>query len=198
MKTLAERLAQAMKETGFESQTKLAKSSGVEQSAISKILAGASKTSKNSGKLAQAMGISADWLINGAGSMYGGAESSIQKIDVSRLVKVFDEKGFTGEVITWMSELPDNYRAYIMKRNTGIAQAPAGSVIIVNPDKVPSTNDLVATLVSGAVSVFRYHISGDGSGFLSVDDPRIPLTSVRSDSDIIGPIMQVFIPELNK
>ncbi len=187
-----------MTETGFESQTKLAKASGVEQSAISKILAGASKTSKHSGKLALAMGISADWLINGAGSMYGGAESAIQKIDVSKLVKVYDEKGYTGEAITWLAEVPDNFRAYIMKRNTGIAQAPAGSVVVVNPDQPPSTNDLVVTIVSGSVSVFRYHISGDGGGFLSVDDPRVPLTPVRSESDIAGPIIQVFIPELSK
>ncbi|WP_145538635.1 helix-turn-helix domain-containing protein [Yersinia alsatica] len=198
MKTLSERLAYAMRETGFESQTKLAKSSGVEQSAISKIIAGASKTSKHSGKLAQAMGISADWLINGAGSMHGGAVGTIQKVDVSKLVKIYDEDGYTGEVITWLSDVPDSYRAYIMKRNTGIAQAPAGAVIIVNPEKSPSTNDLVATLVAGTVSVFRYHISGDGSGFLSVDDPRIPLTPVRSESDIIGPVMQAFIPDLNK
>ncbi|MDQ9129722.1 helix-turn-helix domain-containing protein [Serratia fonticola] len=198
MKTLSERLAEAMTETGFESQTKLAKASGVEQSAISKILAGASKTSKHSGKLALAMGISADWLINGAGSMYGGAESAIQKIDVSKLVKVYDEKGYTGEAITWLAEVPDNFRAYIMKRNTGIAQAPVGSVVVVNPDQPPSTNDLVVTIVSGSVSVFRYHISGDGGGFLSVDDPRVPLSPVRSESDIAGPIIQIFIPELSK
>lgn len=198
MKTLSERLAKAMTETGFQSQTKLAKAAGVEQSVISKILNGTSKTSKHSGKLAAAMGISADWLINSAGSMFGGAESTLQRVDVSRLVRLYDERGDTGEFITWMSEVPDNYRAYIMNRNTGIAQAPKGAVVIVNPDNKPSTNDLVVTLISGVVSAFRYHVSGDGAGFLSVDDPRIPLASVRSDEDVVGPIMQVFIPELSK
>lgn len=198
MKTLGERLAQAMTETGFHSQTKLAKAAGIEQSVISKILAGGSKTSKHSGKLAAALGISADWLINGAGSMYGGGDSSLQKVDVSKLVKVYDENGDTGEVVTWFAEVPDHYRAYFIKRNTGIAQAPTGAVVIVNPQQKPATNDLVLTSISGVISVFRYHISGDGVGFLSVDDPRIPLASVRSPEDVVGPIMQVFIPELNK
>lgn len=130
--------------------------------------------------------------------MFGGAESTLQRVDVSRLVRLYDERGDTGEFITWMSEVPDNYRAYIMNRNTGIAQAPKGAVVIVNPDNKPSTNDLVVTLISGVVSAFRYHVSGDGAGFLSVDDPRIPLASVRSDEDVVGPIMQVFIPELSK
>jgi transcriptional regulator with XRE-family HTH domain len=198
MKTLGERLAQAMTETGFQSQTKLAKAAGIEQSVISKILAGGSKTSKHSGKLAAALGVSADWLINGAGSMFGGGDSTLQKVDVSRLVKVYDESGDTGEVVTWFAEVPDHYRAYFIKRNTGIAQAPAGAVVIVNPQQKPATNDLVLTLISGVISVFRYHISGDGAGFLSVDDPRVPLASVRSPEDVVGPIMQVFIPELNK
>lgn len=198
MKTLAERLALAMTETGFQSQTKLAKAAGIEQSVISKIIAGNSKTSKHSGKIAAAMGISADWLINGAGSMFGGSEGSLQKVDVSRLVNLYDEHGDTGEVISWFAEVPDSYRAYIIKRNTGIAQAPAGAVVIVNPDQKPSTNDLVVTIIAGVVSVFRYHLSGDGAGFLSVDDSRIPLASVRSEEDVVGPIMQVFIPELSK
>ena len=198
MKTLSERLARAMAETGFDSQTQLAKAAGVEQSVISKIIAGASKTSKHSSKLAAAMGISADWLINGAGTMHGAIDSPLQRIDVSKLVKVFDEKGDTGEAITWMSEVPDNFRAYIMKRNTGIAQAPAGTVVVVNPDRSPSTNDLVVTLIAGNLSVFRYHLSGDGGGFLSVDDTRIPVTPVRSESDIVGPVEQIFIPALSK
>lgn len=187
-----------MKETGFDSQTQLAKAAGVEQSVISKIVAGASKTSKHSSKLAAAMGISADWLINGAGTMRGGIDSPLQRIDVSKLVKVFDEKGDTGEAITWVSEVPDNYRAYIIKRNTGVAQAPAGAIVVVNPDRSPSTNDLVVTLISGSLSAFRYHESGDGGGFLSVDDTRIPVTPVRAGSDIVGPIEQVFIPSLSK
>lgn len=198
MKTLSERLAKAMVETGFDSQTQLARAAGVEQSAISKIIAGASKTSKHSSKLAAAMGISADWLINGAGNMMGANERPLQKIDVSKLVRVFDENGDTGEAITWVSDVPDHYRAYIMKRNTGIAQAPAGTVVVVNPDRSPATDDLVVTLISGNLSVFRYHLSGDGVGFLSLDDARVPITPVRAVSDVIGPIEQIFIPALSK
>ncbi|MBK0003143.1 helix-turn-helix domain-containing protein [Erwinia sp. S38] len=198
MKTLSERLAKAMTETGFISQTQLAKASGVDQSVISKIIAGGSKTSKYSGMLAAAMGVSADWLINGAGDMFGGIVGSLQKVDVSKTVKVFDENGDTGEIITWIVDVPDHYRAYVLKRNSGISQAPAGAVVIVNPQLPPSTNDLVVTLISGKISVFRYHLSGDGAGFLSVDDSRIPLAPVASDGVVIGPIEQIFIPELSR
>ncbi|HEJ9371184.1 TPA: helix-turn-helix transcriptional regulator [Klebsiella oxytoca] len=198
MKTLKERLAYAMSSTGKTNQTELGKQAGVPQSSISKILRGDSETSRHSGKIAAALGISADWLINGTGSIYGESNHAIQAIDVSKNVKVFDYDGFTGDYISWFSELPEHYRAYVIKGSTGISQAPAGSVVIVDPDIKASAEDLVLVKLKEALSVFRYHIGGDGNGYLSVDDNRVPLAPVSDLSTVIGPIVQVFIPELKK
>lgn len=198
MKTLKERLAYAMSSTGKTNQTELGKQAGVPQSSISKILRGDSETSRHSGKLAAALGISADWLINGSGSIFGESNQPISAIDVSKHVKLYDSKGFTGESVSWFSALPEHYRAYSIKGRTGIAQAPSGSIVIVNPDESPSADDLVLVLLKESISVFRYHIGGDGNGYLSVDDSRVPLAPVSDPSSVVGPIVQIFIPELNK
>lgn len=198
MKTLKERLAYAMSSTGKTNQTELGKQAGVPQSSISKILRGDSETSRHSGKLAAALGVSADWLINGSGSIFGESTQPLQPIDVSKNVRVYDAEGSTGDYLSWFSELPEHFRAYVIRTRTGIAQTPAGSIVIVDPKTPPSADDLVLVRLKESVSVFRYHIGGDGDGFLSVDDTRVPLAPVSDPSSIIGAIVQVFIPELNK
>lgn len=198
MKTLKERLAYAMQVTGKTNQTELGKQAGVPQSSISKILRGDSETSRHSGKLAAALGVSADWLINGSGSIFGSVEHKLTTIDVSKNVKIYDCNGDTGEYISWFSPLPEHFRAYVIKVQTGISQAPSGAIVIVNPQETISTNDLVLVKLKESVSVFRYHIGGDGNGYLSVDDSRIPLAPVSDLSTVVGPIVQIFIPELIK
>ncbi|HDX8336625.1 TPA: helix-turn-helix transcriptional regulator [Raoultella ornithinolytica] len=198
MKTLKERLAYAMRSTGKTNQTELGKQAGVPQSSISKILRGDSETSRHSGKIAAALGISADWLINGTGTIFGDSNQPIHAIDVSKNVKVFDIDGFTGDYLSWFSELPEHYRAYIIKGSTGIAQAPAGAIVVVDPNAAPTADDLVLVKIKQALSVFRYHIGGDGNGYLSVDDSRVPLAPVSDLSSLVGPIVQIFIPELKK
>ncbi|MEX0497697.1 helix-turn-helix domain-containing protein [Raoultella terrigena] len=198
MKTLKERLAYAMSSTGKTNQTELGKQAGVPQSSISKILRGDSETSRHSGKIAAALGISADWLINGTGTIFGDSNQPIHAIDVSKNVKVFDIDGFTGDYLSWFSELPEHYRAYIIKGSTGIAQAPAGAIVVVDPNAAPTADDLVLVKIKQALSVFRYHIGGDGNGYLSVDDSRVPLAPVSDLSSLVGPIVQIFIPELKK
>lgn len=198
MKTLRERLAYAMQTTGKTSQTDLGKQAGVPQSSISKILRGDSETSRHSGRLAAALGVSADWLINGNGSIFGEKGTALQTVDVSKNVKLYDAKGFTGEFISWFSALPEHFRAYTIENGSGVAQAPAGAIIIVNPSERAAPNDLVAVHVDNNITVFRYHVGGNGSGYLSVDDPRVPLAEVSPSSLVVGPIVQVFIPELNR
>ena len=79
-----------MRSTGKTNQTELGKQAGVPQSSISKILRGDSETSRHAGKIAAALGVSADWLINGTGSIYGNSNQPLQAIDVSKNVKVYD------------------------------------------------------------------------------------------------------------
>lgn len=198
MKTLSERLAYAMNQTGFTKQTQLAKAAGVEQSQISKILRGKSETSKAAGALAAAMGVSADWMINGQGNIFGSNSAPLEKVDISKKVRLWDVNGDTGEDIDWFSSLPATCRAYVMSGNTGIAQAPSGSIVIVDTNIKPAPNDLVVAETIGSISVFRYHVNGAGGIFLSVDDPRIPLAEVKDPSSIRGAVAQIFIPELSR
>lgn len=198
MKTLCDRLKRAMNETGITTQSDLARLSGVNQSIISKILAGKNETSKYSGKLASALGISADWLINGNGNMTGGIGSVIEKLDATRLATVWDENGPTSDVISWSESIPPHYRAYIMKKNTGIMQAPAGSVVLVDPTIKPGNEELVVTDIRGEISVHRFLGGGSGYGFLSVDDGRIPVTEVKDPAWIVGVAEQILVRKLRK
>ncbi|MBE9976417.1 helix-turn-helix domain-containing protein [Citrobacter freundii] len=198
MKTLSERLAYAMQKTGFNKQTQLAKAAGVEQSQISKILRGKSETSKAAGDLAAAMGVSADWLINGQGSIFGASDLPFQPVDVSKRITVWNAEGKTDQELSWFKEVPDRYQAYVMNGSTGIAQAPAGAIVVVDPELTPSTNDLVVNVNGASYSVFRYHVNGAGGSFLSVDDARIPLAEVSDPSSIRGTVVQIFIPELRR
>jgi transcriptional regulator with XRE-family HTH domain len=187
-----------MDATGITSQSELARLAGVNQSLISKIIAGKNETSKFTGKIAAALGVSADWLINGAGQMHGEVGATLQKIDVSRMVAVWDEKGRTDDVITWAENVPDHFRAYIMKKNTGIAQVPAGSVVLVDPTIPPGNNELVVTIIKGDVSAYRFLEGGSGHGFLAVDDDRIPVSEVLDPSCIAGVAEQILVRKLRK
>lgn len=198
MKRLSERLRHAMTETGIISQSDLARLSGVNQSIISKILTGKNETSKYSGKLAAALGISADWLINGAGKMPGDYESATEKLDVSRIVTVWDENGPTADAISWPESIPPHYRAYIIKKNSGIMQAPAGSVVLVDPTISPGNDELIVTAIRGEISVYRFLEGGAEYGFLSVDDERIPVAEVKDGSWIIGVAEQILVRKLRK
>lgn len=198
MKKLSERLKHAMQESGVLSQSELARISGVQQSIISKILSGKNETSKYSHKIAAALGISADWLINGSGKIKGENASAYEAIDASKLVSVWDANGDTGDLVTWPESLPKRFRAYVMAKNTGIAEAPINSVVVADPEARPQNNDLVVTLISGLISTHRFLEGPSVLGFLAVDDSRIPLSEVTDMSVIVGVVEQVFVRSLRR
>lgn len=187
-----------MDETGITTQSELAKLSGVQQSIVSKILSGKNETSKFSGKLAAALGISADWLINGNGSMRGDNSAPLERIDASKQIAIWDESGATGDIVSWPEQLPSHYRAYVMKKNSGVAQAPADANVIVNPAATPGNGELVVTNINGAISTYRFLDGGNGFGFLAVDDSRVPLSEISDSSCILGVAEQIFIRSLRK
>ncbi|HBL7061405.1 TPA: helix-turn-helix domain-containing protein [Klebsiella oxytoca] len=195
MKRLCDRLHLAMQKTGLSSQTELALRSGVNQSIISKILAGKNETSKYSGKLAAALGISADWLINGMGSMDGG-DATLHKVDFSTLVPVWNESGLTDDSFSWSERVPEHYRAYLLRKNSGINNISAGSVVLVDPDLTPGTNDLVLAVIKNEVSIYRYITGGLNHGFLAVDDERVPLLEITDPEWVKGVVEQVLIRKI--
>lgn len=198
MKKLSERLAHAMQVTGNQNQTELSKKSAVSQSTISKILRGENETSKGAGKLASALGVSADWLISGQGDIWGSGQTRFDSVDASKQVSLWDAKGDTGNKISWFDELPKHFQAYVISGNTGLARVPKGAIVIVDPASTPLTSELVVAEVAGQISVFIYHLNGAGESFLSVDDERIPLAKVSNPSSIRGPLQQIYIPTLSR
>lgn len=195
MKKLSERLYTAMQKTGITSQTDLALRAGVNQSIISKILRGKNESSKYSGRLAAALGISADWLINGSGSMNGG-DSSLQKVDFSTLVPVWDAEGKTDDSFSWSERVPEHFRVYLLRKNSGINNISAGSVVLVDPDTTPGTNDLVLAVIKNEVAIYRYISGGMNHGFLAVDDARVPLLEITEPECIKGVVEQVLIRKI--
>lgn len=186
MKTIAERLKHAMHHAGDISQIGLAEAAGVSQPTIWKLLNNKTKKSKELPSIAGALGVNLEWLATGKGEMTGGDQAVTPRIDISRLVPVWDESGETGDFITSPGDKPEkSWRAYAMKRNTGVGEAPAGSIIIIDTDIEPGADDIVLAMMSGRISAYRYVTGTDGSGFLSVDDKRVPMAPAAKDS-LIG------------
>lgn len=186
MKTIAERLKHAMHHAGDISQKGLAEAAGVSQPTIWKLLNNKTKKSKELPSIAGALGVNLEWLATGKGEMAGSEQTLHPRIDFSRLVPVWDENGDTGDYITSPGgKTEKSWRAYVMRRNSGIEEAPAGTIIIVDTAIEPGTDDIVLAMMSGRVSAYRYVTGTDGSGFLSVDDKRVPMASASKDS-LIG------------
>lgn len=186
MKTIAERLKHAMHHAGDISQMGLAEAAGVSQPTIWKLLNGKTKKSKEIPNIAGALGVSLEWLATGKGEMFGGEQASSPRVNLSQLVPVWDENGDTGDFITSPGSKPErSWRAYMMKRNSGIAEAPAGAIIVIDTDIEPGADDIVLAMMSGKVLAYRYVTGADGSGFLSVDDKRVPMAPISKES-LIG------------
>lgn len=186
MNTIAERLKHAMLQAGDISQTELAESAGVSQPTIWKLLNGKSRKSKELPTIASALGVNLEWLATGRGEMIGGENIAAPRVDLSKLIPVWSDDGETPDFVTSPGDKPaKSWRAYKMKRNTGVSEAPAGSIIVVDTAIEPGTGDIVLAMMSGKVSAYRYVTGADGSGFLSVDDNRVPMASVSEES-LIG------------
>jgi SOS-response transcriptional repressor LexA len=81
----------------------------------------------------------------------------------------------------------ESCRAYHVVEDTGCAEVPSGTYIVVDSSESPGNNDLVYAKIGDKTSVYRF-IRGGMEDFLSVDDSRVPLISVKS-SEIKGVIV---------
>ncbi|CAK8737935.1 hypothetical protein SODG_001649 [Sodalis praecaptivus] len=194
--TLSERLIQAMSARNI-SQGALAKAAGMAQPTIWRLVKGQSQGTTKLVDLANALSVNIEWLANGSGDM----DSSQGVRDLSTLHSNATHTNFfpvelwsdnnrpTGEFIYAPNSIKSKTcQAYVLKRNSGCAEAPAGTIIIVDIDERPGNGDLVYAHVNGGYSVYRF-VDGGLMGFLSVDDERVPLLEVASDSGIIGVVV---------
>lgn len=186
--TLAERLKQAMILRGNMTQAALAEASGVAQPTIWRLVSGKAKGSVKLVDIANALAVNVDWLANGTGDIESPNREPLFRADKSLEIPVWNENGKTEDfVISPMGKPLASYRAYIASRNTGCAEAPAGSIAIVDTSINPGSNDLVVAKVNNGISVYKY-LDGGTHGFLAVDDSRVPLVDL-STAELIGVIV---------
>ncbi|AWK14127.1 helix-turn-helix transcriptional regulator [Candidatus Fukatsuia symbiotica] len=190
--TLAERLKMAM-DTGKFTQAKLASATGMAQPSIWKLLSGKALSSTKILQLSRVLNVRAEWLSEGKGPMNDNSSNDIAEIKRSYddvfSVDVYGKNGLTGErVLVPDSVKSKTCRAYRLNVNSGCAEAPSGTLIVVDIKEIPGTNDLVYAHVNELASVYRF-MQGGSFGFLAVDDPRIPLLELTSKSSLIGVIV---------
>lgn len=91
--SIAARLDEAMREAGFESQSALARASGVPQPTINRILKGTGKRGPETNTikaLAQACNVNAQWLTDGTGPVHR-SESTVDDSDSQLGVSIKDD-----------------------------------------------------------------------------------------------------------
>ncbi len=185
--TLAYRLNMAMTMMGI-TQGALAKASGVSQPTIWRLTKGEAEGSRKLVDIARALDVNVQWLASGEGEMRGNAGlSAIDKVKSGSTIPVWGPEGKTGEIVSSPNgvKAKRTWRAYILDRNSGCAEATTGSIVIVDTDVPPESGDLVMARVSSRISVYRY-LEGPSNGFLTVDDPRLPAVELSDESELIG------------
>lgn len=185
--TLAYRLNMVMSMMGI-TQGALAKASGVSQPTIWRLTKGEAEGSRKLVDIARALDVNVQWLASGEGEMRGThALSAADKVKSGTTVAVWGPEGKTGDLVSAPNgvKAKKTWRAYILDRNSGCAEATAGSIVIVDTEVPPESGDLVIAQVNSRVSVYRY-LEGPSSGFLTVDDPRLPAVELSDDSALIG------------
>lgn len=176
-------------------QGALAKASGVAQPTIWRLTSGKANGSKKAVDIANALKISVDWLVNGVGEMeeegkyYSQERTQELNISGAFIVYVYEDDRKTEKTVI----VPDavkskTCRAYILGKNSGCSDAPAGTTVVVDTAESPGTGDLVYAHVNNNFSVYRF-LDGGTSGFLAVDDDRIPLIDISSQAELIGVVV---------
>ncbi|HAU8266093.1 TPA: helix-turn-helix domain-containing protein [Kluyvera intermedia] len=187
--SFSSRLKKAMEEGGF-TQASLAKETGLAQSMIWKLASGNAKGTSKLVVLAKALGVRPEWLGEGSGPMRDGDKQDLERLSSEPFfpVQIYDGDTHTN---VWI-HVPDvikseSCRAYHVVEDTGCAEVPSGTYIVVDSSESPGNNDLVYAKIGDKTSVYRF-IRGGTEDFLSVDDSRVPLISVKS-SEIKGVIV---------
>lgn len=194
MKTLAERLAYAMKNRSM-TQGSLSKAAGISQPTVWRLVQGKAAGSTKILSIARALSVNADWLSSGIGEMESKNQSD-QSANISTPIGAIKLPVYfpSGQPTDDYIFIPNKFyskgcTAYLLDKNTGIKEIETGTVIVVDSNVFPGNGDLVFSS-SNSQLVFRF-VSGGSEGFLSVDDSRVPLINFNS-IDFSGVIVFIF------
>jgi len=185
--TLAHRLNMAMAMIGI-TQGALAEASGVSQPTIWRLTKGKAEGSRKLVDIARALDVNVQWLASGEGEMRGEpALGPVEKAQNNLTIPVWGAEGKTQEVVSAPNGVKPkrSWRAYILDRNSGCAEATAGTIVIVDTGVAAQSGDLVLASVNSRISVYHY-LEGPSNGFLTVDDPRLPAVELSDRAVLIG------------
>lgn len=190
--TLADRIKAAMKEKNDMTQAQLAEASGLAQPTIWRLVNGKASGSTKLVDIAKALGVDINWLSNGIGEMYADGKNGFTENTLTYTkvlsVNVYDGETMLNEsILAPSSVITNSTRAYKINKNTGVIEAPKGTLIVIDTEEEPGDKDLVYAVVNNNYSVYRY-VEG-GSGYLSVDDSRVPLLPITDSTKIIGVVV---------
>jgi SOS-response transcriptional repressor LexA len=182
-----DRLKEAM-ELGGYSQASLAKATGMAQSMIWKLVSGKAKGTSKVVDIASVLGVRPEWLSEGTGPM-----KEVEKVvyyDSLFPVEIYSGDQATGQKLAVPDQIQsDSCKAYHLSEDSGCAEAPAGTYIVVDESEDPGNKDLVYADTGGQRSVYRFLRVG-ANDFLSVDDSRAPLIPVGVESvTVLGVIV---------
>ncbi|WP_129543392.1 helix-turn-helix domain-containing protein [Serratia sp. 1D1416] len=199
--SFSERLNYAMKMAGH-TQGSLAKAVGMAQSSVWKLVSGQANSSRKTVEIANVLGIRPEWLTTGKGEMRAddGKKSSPPKSESLSQdqfrVAVYNGSSPTGEELFIPIKLAaDTSRAYYVSSNTGCSMVPANTYIVVDSAETASDGDLVYAKSNGSYSVYNF-VQGGKFGYLSVDDPRVPLLEIGKETEVLGVV--VFLSRIIK
>ncbi len=192
----SERLDYAMKEAGL-TQGALAKAVGMAQSSVWKLVSGQAKGSRKAVDIAKVLGVNPEWLTNGTGEMLsekkdkatGNGPVGLDAYNGMFPVNIYHKEQPTGDKILVPNSVKSGAcKAYHITANTGCAMVPAGTYIVVDSGESAGDGDLVYASIDGSLSVYKF-VQGGKRGYLSVDDPRVPLLEVAEGVDVLGVIV---------
>lgn len=194
-KTFAERVKQKRKELGL-SQKELGKLAGLSHVTVSKWESGSEPKAENLYDLAKALSCSANWLLY-------GKESKESVIDKGREIPLLDFVDVCSEpynpIALYETGLKVSSKAFALKiKNdamaspTGKVSIPEGSIVIVEPEDIAKSNDIVIAHVQGSKEAIIKKLVIDGPNeYLMSLNPSYKSIEIDNNCKIIGVVKRV-------
>lgn len=214
--SIANRLKERLDELGW-SQSLLARRSGVSQSGINKVFLGQSKETRKLPVIANALGLRTEWLATGKGPRL--------LIDADPEPSMGPTVRAWVPLISWVQagafcESPDLYEpgdgetmlpvpravsrhSYALRvagdsmvsPHAGVRSYPPGTIIFVDPERSPISNDkVIAKTMDAQVTFKQYRVDG-GLHLLVPLNPQYPTITMTDDMIICGVIVGAYWEE---
>lgn len=203
MKTWNERLVESMSAAGI-SGGELARRIGVAQPSVFDWTTGATKSlrTNNLVKVADALGVSPDWLATGKGSRELSNVSSAPPLSSVPLISwvaagfwadvIDNNPAGQGEAISTSYQARRHTFALRVQGDSMEPRFPEGCLIIVEPDEQAAPGKFVVVRQNGdSEATFKQLIQDGGTLYLKPLNARYPIMPMRSDAVIAGVVKRM-------